>query len=84
MEPVNLNPGEFVHFSWKDSSYEPGWKYGQERSGGIVHVQSVGVVVETTDEHLTITHAVDRENGGAMCPLSVPWGVITELDRITL
>ena len=83
MQAVGLDRGEPVSLTWEDSSFQDGWKYGPDRTGETVHVQSLGFVVDSTDACLTLTAAMDGSKG-VLCPISIPWAAIIDFDRVSL
>ena len=78
MEPKQLSLGEVVFLKWIDSRAKAGWqKPADAVPVGIVY--SIGFVVATTDEYLTISTSLHADDEYAYDPISIPWGSIKSL-----
>lgn len=71
MQQLDLSLDTLVYLDWVDSHFLEGWR-DKGVKGDILHVQTVGFVTENEDTHLTVTTSL-TEDGGIMCPLTIPW-----------
>ena len=83
MKAQDLSRGVPIHFLWTDSGFKSGWQYGEEARVEIVHVSSLGLVVESDEENLTISSALDTGDG-ALCPVTIPWASISECEIVRI
>jgi hypothetical protein len=74
-----LNTGNVVQIEWVDSKSAMGWTYNprMKRTPGYIH--SIGYVVQSNDECVTITTSLD-DRGASIDDFSIPIGTIKALD----
>lgn len=74
-----LQSGQAVRLEWADSKSALGWAYNPTRKRTPGRIFSIGYVVQTNDECLTITTSMDPR-GASIDDFSIPLGCITNLD----
>ncbi len=86
MEIPKLVTGQVVQLSWVDSKSALGWTYNPRTKRTPGYINSIGYVVQSNDECVTITTSLD-DRGASIDDFSVPVGCIKELnvlDDLTL
>lgn len=73
-----LKTGEAVTIDWVDSKSALGWSYDPRRKRTPGYLKSMGYVVQSNDECVTITTSMD-ERGASIDDFSIPVGCIREL-----
>lgn len=73
--------GTAVKIVWVDSVSVGGWQYNLDHVGRIAPITTFGLVVNTKDDCITLTTSMG-ERGGALDPVSIPWGAINELEIV--
>lgn len=72
-----------VYISWVDSVTESGWQYGSQREKkSPPNIHSVGYVIATKRDSITIAHSFDRDS--ALGLVTIPAGAVVKLKKIKL
>lgn len=79
MKIPKLKLGQAVIIDWADTKSLLGWTYSPEKKRFPGYIRSLGFVVQSNDECLTITSSFG-EKGESLDDLSIPNGCITELE----
>jgi hypothetical protein len=82
MKSIALEPGSIVHINWEDSCARRGWKYDSDAHGILEPIETFGIVVESTEAFLAISHS--KGSDGYMDILSIPYGCIRNIEVINV
>ena len=81
MQARKLKFREAVRVSWVDSMSFGGWNYEPDQVGGVARIQTLGYVVNSNKDYLTMTTSIGSK-GGALDPVSIPWPAIVQVDKL--
>lgn len=79
MQRRKLLPGSAVCVEWADSKAYGGWIYDARRPLEVARIRSLGYVIQTRPDGLSISTSVTTE-GDATDVLSIPWGAVRSLE----
>lgn len=80
MEKTKLNFGEAISFIWHDSKALEGWQYDPTRKRNVGTIHTLGRVVQSSDEGITVTSSLCGL--ASIDDLTVPWGAVEILERL--
>jgi len=81
MKQLPLPKGKAVQLYWVDSAIKHGWQHLNQDNYGVETVSSMGYVVESKPEHLTLTCSISASDG-VIAPLSIPWEAIVDIQLL--
>jgi len=79
MKIPKLQLGTAIILDWTDSKSAMGWSYDPKRKRTPGYIRSIGYVVQSNDECVTITTSMD-DRGASIDDFSIPVGCIKKLD----
>jgi hypothetical protein len=79
MKIPKLQMGTAIILDWADSKSAMGWSYDPKRKRTPGYIRSIGYVVQSNDECVTITTSMDSR-GSSIDDFSIPCGCIKKLD----
>lgn len=72
------NKGDLVYVEWIDSAQpQTGWKLFDEWEFGAVVCQSVGWLMQSTDDYITLVGSIGRKNGDLNGEIEQGTGIIS-------
>lgn len=81
LEPQELAVGKAVRVLWEDSHRTSGWLFEEEIEAKVVRVSSLGYVVASSQEALTISTSINSASG-RLDPLSIPWPCVRAVHEL--
>jgi hypothetical protein len=80
MRARKLRYGQAVRVIWEDSSTASGWIYKNPKAiGEPTRVVSMGFVVNSRQDSITLTTSIDAEAGN-LSPVTIPWSAVQRVD----
>lgn len=80
MNALELVPHTLVRVTWIDSAFAKGWHEAFKPPP--VSIVSVGFVTHNNPTLLTLCATVATD-GSELNPLSIPWGTVSQLEKLT-
>jgi hypothetical protein len=74
-----LKLGQVVAILWADSKSALGWQYDPKKKRTPGYIASIGYVVQSNDECVTITTSMDSR-GASIDDFSIPCGCVQKLE----
>jgi hypothetical protein len=81
MKIPKLELGQIIRLEWADSKSALGWTYSPESKRTPGRIFSIGYVVQSNEDCVTITTSMDIR-GASLDDFSIPVGCITKLEII--
>lgn len=82
LKAIELEPYTPVRVTWVDSTFEAGWHYNRQPGPRILDpVVTLGFVTHSDDDVLEVSSTIGVKRG-ALNPLIIPWGAITEAENL--
>lgn len=69
--------------TWQDSNTDRGWIYNREYTAKPTLIETCGFIVSVTDEAVSISTSLDKENHGFVGPITIPWTAIDTIKEVS-
>jgi hypothetical protein len=78
---IKLKLNQRIKLSWLDSNFQPGWHYGDVKSGCPI-IESVGWIAAIEKSYVVIVSTQGGPLKGKLNPLIIPKGAIQSVEKV--